>query len=120
LPPADADGSERPGIYYLCDERDVTFEQLGDLVAATLGAGRVRHVCLPAVLCWPLAAGGSWYGRWRSKKTFFNLDKMREATAGSWVCSGARAARELGFSPARPLAERLEETEHWYTQMGWL
>jgi nucleoside-diphosphate-sugar epimerase len=40
--------------------------------------------------------------------------------ATSWACSGAAARRDLGFEPARPLAERLKETIDWYLKAGWL
>jgi nucleoside-diphosphate-sugar epimerase len=43
-----------------------------------------------------------------------------EALAGSWTCSSAKVRKQLGWSPAATLAERLRETAQWYRQAGWL
>jgi nucleoside-diphosphate-sugar epimerase len=56
----------------------------------------------------------------RGQAWYFNLDKAREARAGSWTCSGQAAARELGFAVAVPLEERMRQTAHWYQEHGWL
>ena len=50
----------------------------------------------------------------------FGIDKAREARAGSWTCSSAAAARDLGFCVAKPLEERLRQTVDWYREHGWL
>jgi nucleoside-diphosphate-sugar epimerase len=47
-------------------------------------------------------------------------DKVSELFAGSWTCSSAKARRQLGWSPAAPLAERLRETAQWYRDARWL
>jgi nucleoside-diphosphate-sugar epimerase len=47
-------------------------------------------------------------------------DKIADVLAGSWTCSSAKARRELGWSPAKPLADRLRETALWYREAGWL
>ena len=47
-------------------------------------------------------------------------DKMSEVLAGSWTCSPAKVQRQLGWSPAAPLADRLRETAQWYVDAGWL
>ena len=49
-----------------------------------------------------------------------NLDKAREITAGSWICSARTAKEELGFSVGAPLLERLRQTAEWYRKEGWL
>jgi hypothetical protein len=58
-------------------------------------------------------------GRLRRKPALFNFDKMREATAGSWVCRVERAGCELGFRPAAPLAEQFRDTARWYAEQKW-
>jgi hypothetical protein len=59
-------------------------------------------------------------GRLRGKALWLNCDKIREALAASWACSGEAAERDLGFTPRKPLAERFEETIAWYRRQGWL
>ena len=57
--------------------------------------------------------------RVRDRQTILNLDKWREATAGSWLCDAARARAELGLACA-PTSERLAETAAAYRAVGWL
>ena len=47
-------------------------------------------------------------------------DKLREATAGSWAASAAKARGHLGFAPAAPLDTRLRETADWLRATGGL
>ena len=56
----------------------------------------------------------------RGQAWYFNLDKAREARAGSWTCSGDAAARDLGFAVTASLEERLKQTARWYLERGWL
>ena len=49
-----------------------------------------------------------------------NVDKIREALAGDWTCSGLRAQQELGFQPRQSLQQRLNETADWYRSHGWV
>ena len=46
--------------------------------------------------------------------------RCRDLLAGSWTCSSAKARRQLGWSPAAPLADRLRETAQWYRDARWL
>jgi hypothetical protein len=50
----------------------------------------------------------------------FNVDKIREATAGSWVCAAERARRDLGFSVGADLESRFAQTTRWYRSQGWI
>ena len=60
------------------------------------------------------------YARLRRRPHILNLDKAREATAGSWACSSAAIARDVGFAPAKSLPERLQQTAQWYAEQGLL
>ena len=50
----------------------------------------------------------------------FGLDKARDMLQPGWICSTERAAAELGFRAAVPLAEGLRTTADWYRAEGWL
>ena len=116
----DLHGSQQPGVYFLADPRALTMVELGDLIAASLGHQRVRHLATPAALCWTMATISHWIGWLTGKRVFLNRDKMREAVAGSWVCDTTRARNELGFEVSKNLGERLQETHDWYKEHGWL
>ena len=69
---------------------------------------------------WTFGLVATAFSQLRGQAWYFNLDKAREARAGSWTCSGEAAARELGFAVTAPLDERLRQTAHWYREHGWL
>jgi nucleoside-diphosphate-sugar epimerase len=108
------------GYYFACDDREhPTYWQFGRRVADALGR---------RVIVWPLwrwvgsTVGGvsEAVSQLTGSTAMLSRDKVREATAWSWACSGAKARAQLAFVPARPLDFRLRETAEWYRDHGWL
>lgn len=118
LPPGP--NPRRTGYYYLTDPESVTFLQLAEKIAVTLGRTRVRHIHVPAILAWAVGAAGEASLRLAGRRAFLNLDKIREGVSGSWLCDGTRARQELSFAPAVDLLTRLLETKNFYAELGWL
>jgi len=110
--------SQQQGIYFVADPQHLTFPQVADMIAETIRQKRLWHVRLPSSIGWMLAVGGESMARITGKKVFLNLDKMREATAGSFVCNTTRAENELSFKPVLPLADRIAETHDYYLSAG--
>jgi nucleoside-diphosphate-sugar epimerase len=114
-----APGIAGRGIYFAAAE-DVSFADLGPLIARALGKPSPRILRMPA---WSLRSIG-WFGdvvsRIRGRPGWVGRDKIREVLAGSWTCSSAKARQQLGWSPAAPLADRLRETAQWYRDARWL
>jgi nucleoside-diphosphate-sugar epimerase len=108
------------GIYYAADEEMPTFSEVGQLIARGLGRKRVTCIRTPHAAAWVLAAISEGVGKLIRKPMSLNLDKVREAIAGSWICSPASAEAELGFRPAAPLSDRFQQTAEWYAKEGWL
>ena len=52
------------------------------------------------------------------RKVYLNLDKVREAAAGSWVCDDSKARDELGFRNPFDLATRIAQTAENIAPMG--
>jgi nucleoside-diphosphate-sugar epimerase len=116
----DDDGATR-GIYFLASEKDLDYGELGQMIGAAVGRNRVHVLHAPGWLGYCAASAGELASRaLRRRPTLFNVDKIREALAGSWTCSAARIQRELGFSVARTLPERLAQTAQWYADHGLL
>jgi nucleoside-diphosphate-sugar epimerase len=121
LPPHRNEGARGPeGYYFASAEEDPVYADLGRMVAEAMG----RHllVVIPAAgpVVWTVAYAGEAVSRIRHDALFMNVDKAREITAGSWVCSAERAAAELGFRVAAALPQRLRQTADWYRREGWL
>lgn len=108
------------GIYYLADSEMPTFAELGRLIAHGFGQCCVLCLPVPRILLRITGICGELMGQVRRSPVSLNLDKAREATAGSWICSPQTAARDVGFRPAAPLDERLRQTCEWYVREGWV
>lgn len=108
------------GLYYMTDPQAVTFPQLADMIAKSMDRKNARHVRIPVPICWMIGAVGEAMLRGLGRKTFLNLDKIREGLGGSWVCDASRAGTELGFATAASLTERIAQTTAFYKSMKWL
>ncbi len=108
------------GIYFCAADETVTYAGLGRLIGQAMGRERTRilRVALPCLWC--LGAFNELFGRVSSRPQFLNLDKYREAKAGSWTCANQKIYHELGIQPAHSLLERLKQTVDGYRQRGWL
>lgn len=106
------------GTYFLADSQPITFVELGNMVARSMDLADPFHIALPSPVCWPVAAVSDVMGRYLKVRTFLNLDKMREAVSGSWVCDTTQAEQELGFTVSEPLDIRVQQTADWYHANG--
>ncbi len=107
------------GIYFAAAE-DLSHVELGDAIAQALGKQRARIVHLPEWAMRAMGLGGDVVSRLRHRPGWIGRDKISDLLAGSWTCSSAKARRQLGWSPAAPLADRLRETAQWYREAHWL
>ena len=108
------------GVYFLAGREHPTYAELGRLMAAALGRRGLRVVRVPMAAAWVVAMAAEVLARLRGEPEILNLDKMREAAAGSWICCSEKAERQLGFRPPADLAARLRQTATWYQRQGWL
>jgi len=110
-------GSLGRGVYFGADEQAPTARELWALLGRAMGR-TVRVLPVPSAVVHVAGLVAEAAGR-LGASTLLSRDKTAEATAGSWVCSTAKA-RGLGWSPAAPLDARLSETGAWYRAQGML
>ena len=69
-----------------------------------------------------LGAGvyGEIYKRVRGKIPPFDLNKAIEAVRGPWICSGAKAAAQLGVDFGSELDGKIARAAKWYEREGLL
>ncbi len=107
------------GIYYAAAE-DVSHVELGGAIAHALGKKQPLVVHAPEWAMRAMGLGGDVVSRIRRRPGWIGRDKISDLLAGSWTCSSAKARRQLGWSPAAPIADRLRETAQWYRDARWL
>ncbi len=113
-------GSLGLGRYFAVMGEYPSYADLGRLVRPMLRRPLAPVIPLASPLAWCIAGVSEVVGQWRGQPQDLTFDKLREALAGSWACSTAALERDLGFTPPKPLAARLQETVDWYVQQRWL
>jgi nucleoside-diphosphate-sugar epimerase len=108
------------GVYFLSTDEHQSYADFGRMLAQALGRKGVGIIRIPIPATWLVGAVSEMIGRLRGRPSIVNLDKAREAAAGSWVCSADKARRQLGFEIQVSLEERLSQTVQWYRDQGWL
>jgi len=108
------------GYYFAVADEHPSYLELGKSIAKAVGCRWLYPLRLPEPMIWLSGLGNELISRIRGKPDIFNVDKVREAFAGSWACSAELAQRELGWKPAATLDQRLAETVDWYRRNRWL
>ncbi|HEV2968497.1 MAG TPA: SDR family NAD(P)-dependent oxidoreductase [Pirellulales bacterium] len=108
------------GYYFVAGDQDPTYGELGRLIGQALGRRRTCVIRFPRPAVWSIAACTELIARARGRAPFAGIDKAREALAGHWTCSSARAKADLGFVPEKSLPKLLRQTAEWYRRHGWL
>ena len=108
------------GIYFAAADETPTYAELGRMIGRSLGQNHIRVIRNPKAAVWCIASINELISQIRQHPHILNLDKAREATAGSWACSAHALQRDTGFAPAQPLQSRLDQTAEWYIEAGWL
>jgi len=111
--PVGKDDDHATGRYFAAAPEYPTFADLGRMMRPMLRRLTAPIVTVPGALIYLVAGFNELCGRLRGKPEAFCIDKIREALASSWACSGEAARRELDFAPAKSLAERMQETIDW-------
>ena len=108
------------GYYFAGDPLQPTYEEFGRMIGRGLSRDRIRVLSLP-IFCCRCAAGLNQVVGWlRGRADSFNLDKMREASAGSWCCDLKTTHCDLGCVPHESLLIRVAETAQAYREAGWI
>jgi nucleoside-diphosphate-sugar epimerase len=106
-------------VYHIDDGRPHTMEELIMLTESAMGRRAKLRVHLPRRLVETAALGLEIYGRATNRAVMLTRDKCNELFE-QWVCDGARARRELGWSPEVSFEDGIRRTVAWYREAGWL
>lgn len=111
--------SHSEGVYFAAADEHLGYAELGKRIGEALGR-KTWAVRTAKPMIWTLAAVNELGARLKGQPSVFNFDKAREATAGSWICSGEKLRRDVGFVCKKSLTETLCESADWYKHAGWL
>jgi len=106
-------------VFFVAGPDETDYREMGDLVARAVGAWTVP-VSPPRWLLYAGALAGELVGALSRRPALLSREKLKEITAGDWICSSARIRERLGWESQIPLADGVERTARWYREARWL
>lgn len=102
------------GIYFTTAPEPIRFSEFGRAIGRAFGREKIRVLPVPPVG----VAGVGLLGELRKKATgksvSMDLNKTNEALRGPWICSGAKAEKDLGAKIGASLDEKIARVALWY------
>jgi len=108
------------GRYFAVTPEYPTYSELGYILRKLLGCRFAPVIPVISPLAYAVGGISELIGRLNGRPADLCIDKIRDTLASNWACSGEAARRDLGFTPAKPLIARLQETIDWCTANGQL
>ena len=106
--------------FFVANDEPVRWRELFRMAAECAGRTIVADVNLPRPLVTVGAMVGDAVASLGRRAGLLTSEKAMLAQPPYWICSNARAKRELGFASRIDLEAGLRETYEWYVSNGWL
>ncbi len=118
--PAVENGQPGKGRYFAAAPEYPTYVDLGRMLRPMLSRPFAPIIPVPGPIAYAVGGINEFLGRLRGRPEELSIDKIRDALATSWACSGEAARRDLGFAPSKSLTERMQETVDWFLANNWI
>lgn len=106
-------------IFFVCEPDATDYETMGRLAKRAMGTWAVRFEP-PGWLLTVGALAGEAVAALTARPAFLSRQKIREITAGDWICTSGKIRSRLGWTPQIPLEAGLAGTAAWYREAGWV
>jgi nucleoside-diphosphate-sugar epimerase len=106
--------------FFVANDEPVQWRELFRMAAECAGRTIVADVNLPRPFVAAGAKVGDFVAGLRGRAGLLTSEKAALAQPPYWICSNARAKRELGFTARIDLEAGLRETYRWYVSTGWV
>ncbi len=107
------------GVYFATSAAPIRFSEYGAAIGKALGR-KVKTQKIPPMGVLGTGVYGEAVKIVAKKTPPLDWNKAVEALFGPWICSGEKAARDLGVRFETPLAEQFAATVDWYRREGWI
>ena len=107
------------GVYFATSATPVRFSEFGAAIGSALGR-KVKTQKIPPMGVLGTGVYGEIVKILAKKTPPLDWNKAVEALFGAWICSGEKAARDLGVRFETPLAEQFAAATDWYRREGLL
>ena len=106
-------------IFFACEPDVTDYAELGAAVREALGTWTMR-VEIPHGALVALATIAEAWGKASGRPPLLTREKLREISAGDWICSSRKIRERLGWTPRIGLFDGMRSTAEWYREVGWL
>jgi nucleoside-diphosphate-sugar epimerase len=106
-------------VFFASEPDETDYEEMGTLVREALGTWTVR-VAIPRWALMGVALGAEAVAAMARQAPLLSREKLREISAGDWVCSSRKIRERLEWSPRMQLREGIRATADWYREARWL
>jgi nucleoside-diphosphate-sugar epimerase len=113
------DPSAAGQVYFVGEPEITDYEEFGACVTRALDTWATPFRP-PGLVLQAAAVAGELWGAVRGKPPLLSRQKLREITAGDWICSSTKIRTQLGWVPRIHLEEGLRGTAAWYREAGWV
>jgi nucleoside-diphosphate-sugar epimerase len=106
-------------VYFAAEPEQTDYAEFGRCVVQAMGV-KAMALTPPGWLLQAGALGGELWGMILRRPPLLSREKIKEITAGDWICSSAKIRAELKWAPEVPLQEGIRRTAAWYREVGWV
>ena len=107
------------GVYFATSARPIRFSQFGAAIGDAFGR-KPKTIKIPPLGVLGTGVYGEIVKIVARRTPPLDWNKAVEALRGPWICSGEKAARDLGVRFETPLAEQFAAAVDWYLREGWV
>jgi nucleoside-diphosphate-sugar epimerase len=106
-------------VFFASEPDETDYAELGTFVRESLRTWTVP-VAFPRWALMGVALGAEAFAAMARQAPLLSREKLREISAGDWICSSRKIRERLGWTPRIPLQEGILATADWYRGAGWL
>jgi nucleoside-diphosphate-sugar epimerase len=109
-----------PGeVYFVGEPESTDSVEMGECIRGSLGTKAIT-VRPPGFVLQMGALAAELAGFATGRPPLLSREKLKEITAGDWLCSSAKIRSQLGWTPRVGLEEGIARTTAWYREAGWI
>ena len=110
-----------PGeVYFVGEPESTDSVEMEECIRQSLGSPWALTLQPPGFVLQAGALVAELVGFATGQPPFLSREKLREITAGDWLCSSAKIRSQLGWAPQVGLEEGIARTTAWYRDAGWI
>lgn len=106
-------------IYFIVNDEASKQDEIARQAILTFGK-KVKSISIPVFLIKFIGFVGDIFAKLLRKDVVLNGQKVIEITQDYWVCSNAKAKKDLNFNPKWSIEDGVKMTAEWYKSNGWL